>query len=37
MEFINLMENILMQKTNDFFLTAKEISKKIQLKKMLIF
>ena len=30
---INLMGNVFMRKTNDVFLTAKEITKKIQLKK----
>ena len=34
---INLMGNIFMRKTNDVFLTAKEISKKIQLKKNVDF
>ena len=34
---INLMGNIFMRKTNDVFLTAKEICKKIQLKKNVDF
>ena len=34
---INLMGNVFMKKTDDVFLTAKNICKKIVLKKMLIF
>ena len=34
---INLMGNVFMRKTDDVFKTAHKISKKIVLKKMLIF